>query len=151
MLKRPFIYSMVVIVIVTGFETRGGESSQEMKSDLGGVKVSEIEAFQWKHRLLVMDCLKPTFCDDQLTQFRAHPNENQERKLKLMKIKNHTGGQSLFQSDLSQSNPFQMVLMGLDGSIKQRFLKPTPMTSIYQVIDLMPMRRRELSPKPGSF
>jgi len=46
-----------------------------------------------------------------------------------------------------RSGPFQVYLIGKDGTVKLRSAEPVPVKDIFGLIDSMPMRRQEMESK----
>ena len=47
-------------------------------------------------------------------------------------------------ADYSVSGEFTVILIGKDGTEKERFSEPVEPASLFSIIDQMPMRRREI-------
>ena len=47
-------------------------------------------------------------------------------------------------ADYSVSEDFMVILIGRDGTEKERFSEPVEPASLFDIIDQMPMRRREM-------
>ena len=45
---------------------------------------------------------------------------------------------------LPQASDFQAVLIGKDGGVKARWAEPVSLNALYELIDAMPMRQREM-------
>ena len=55
-----------------------------------------------------------------------------------------TNSSDPLRDDYSVSDEFTVVLIGKDGTEKERFSKPVEPTSLFSIIDQMPMRCREM-------
>ena len=116
-----------------------------------------LDKHQWKDRLLLVisDSYKNTALQKQLTLFKNTEKELAERKLVVYQITpsdykkglqdiKPTKGSSLYQQYNQEKKDFKLILIGLDGGVKETYFSPTPPAKIYGVIDQMPMRQQEL-------
>ena len=51
--------------------------------------------------------------------------------------------------DVSVDKPFALLLIGKDTGVKMRREGPVPMAEVFNLIDSMPMRQREMRETPG--
>ena len=112
---------------------------------------------QWKDRLLlaISDSYENIALQKQLTLFKDTEKELIERKLLIYQItpsdykkglqnSKPLKGSSLYQQYNQEKKDFKLILIGLDGGVKETYFSPTPPAEIYGVIDQMPMRQQEL-------
>ena len=120
-----------------------------------------LDKHQWKDRLLlvIIDSYENTSLQKQLVLFKETEKELIERKLVVYHITPsdykeglHSSkplkGSSLYQKYNPEQKDFKLILIGLDGGVKESYFSPTPPSEIYGVIDQMPMRQQELRNKP---
>lgn len=117
-----------------------------------------INDLKWENRILIItgiDELDSAF-REQTALFRENDDQNRERDLILILLPNN--GTALASSEpISQSsagkildeyvdNPseFNLILIGKDGRVKFRTNQLISPNDIYQRIDRMPMRQREI-------
>lgn len=102
-------------------------------------KLLKLNDYKWQNRLLVVaDPETETFLKQQQL-FKKHPTQNIERKLLLF----YTEDKQILKELKLRTDKFSMVLIGLDGYVKNRYSDVTEMSEIYDVIDSMPMRQSE--------
>jgi hypothetical protein len=120
----------------------------------------ELSRHEWKNRVLLVltrDTLVPDYLE-QMESIFSDMEGLDERKLIIYKVqpsgyqKGDTKGKWIPSTELYQSfhqlgNTLEVVLIGLDGSVKHRTETLTPLTQIFSWIDSMPMRREELRRK----
>ena len=116
-----------------------------------------LDKHQWKDRLLlvIFDSYENTALQKQLTLFKDTEKELIERKLLIYQItpsdykeglqsSKPLKGSSLYQQYNPEKKEFKLILIGLDGGVKETYFSPTPPAEIYGVIDQMPMRQQEI-------
>jgi len=111
--------------------------------------------YQWQNRLLLVVTNK----DDQNTRMQLalmgeYNREVQDRKLIIIKVlpNGYYNDQSevwvtnsaLYSVYSSKKSAFQIFLIGLDGRVKLRTQHPVHPKEIFELIDQMPIRKREL-------
>jgi hypothetical protein len=109
-----------------------------------------LKPFQWKFRLVVVSA--PVATDPALVaQLRllAHDPEGQaDRDLKLIRLVGREGdgvdAQALRERLSMAPDRFELVLVGLDGTIALRRRQPLMLEELFARIDSMPMRREQL-------
>lgn len=124
-----------------------------------GMKAQSLENFRWKNRVLLLFTPQP---DDplfqqqyQLIQQSVEELADRQTVLFLVNPEGYLENSKIFvqrsESELLydrysvQPHQFEMVLVGLDGGEKYRAKNVvTPVSVILQLIDEMPMRKREL-------
>ncbi len=105
----------------------------------------DLDSYKWTNRLLVVNSSAEQGLSVQKKTFAADPAETSDRDLLLLPVSESES--ELWKKFRFQNGEFKMLLIGKDGTIKQEYLEPTPMGSIYNAIDAMPMRRREMNRK----
>lgn len=122
-----------------------------------------IQKHRWEHRILIVqttDVDSKKFVD-QLKTFKGQEKGLVERKLilyktienqfELISFKNTRPLNSGTISDrfrnkyLENNNDFKILLLGLDGGIKLQQEKILSIETLYNTIDAMPMRQREMN------
>jgi len=122
----------------------------------------DIQKHQWEHRILIVqttDANSEKFLD-QLQAFSGQEKGLIERKLILYKIignqfelldfKNskplHSGtiSEHLRHKYLENTSEFKILLLGLDGGIKLQQESILSIETLFNTIDAMPMRQREM-------
>lgn len=117
-----------------------------------------LSAYQWENRILIISASTANDPDytKQMEIFENDPASLNERDLILFKVfKNKAIGpknQQLGKDQLDflkeeyklKGVDFKLLLIGKDGTLKKTYLSSTPMKSINQVIDAMPMRKAEM-------
>ena len=118
--------------------------------------------FKWEYRILIIKELHTGSQEfkDQEEHFRNSNKEFKERKLLLLTISNDKytvfnfeTNSSMISGKLSEnmpktildnSNNFEVILIGLDGSIKLRQENILLKEDLFRIIDSMPMRISEM-------
>ena len=121
----------------------------------------DLAAHRWEHRVLlvmVSDTSSPALLR-QLADWQSQARGLEERKLVVYQL---SPGQarhglsphgkwsvpsSLYASYKQHESEFEVVLIGLDGGVKQRRTELLPCEELFAIIDGMPMRRAELRKK----
>lgn len=117
---------------------------------------------QWHHRVLVVKSLseKSEQLHEQLKAFENSEAALKERKLVLYKItadslsyvdftdstKNYSGkvSRNFAESNLKDQMDFEIILIGLDGTIKIHQYHLLTKDKLFSIIDAMPMRKNEI-------
>ena len=110
--------------------------------------------YQWKNRLVVINCGQNELeYQKQIELFASVNQQVKERDIKLILIKNQIArmpddskiiaGELLDYLDID-ANGFQVVLVGKDGGTKFTSSGLTSPSTIFALIDGMPMRRQEM-------
>ena len=119
-----------------------------------------LEEHKWKNRVLIINTIDTTASNftNQLKEFKDAFNKLKGRKLVIYQIinseytvvnylngkrKRGTVSQDL-KYFLVNNNPFEVVLIGLDGTIKLRTNQILKKENLFSIIDSMPMRRNEM-------
>ncbi|UZO79490.1 DUF4174 domain-containing protein [Aquimarina sp. ERC-38] len=117
-----------------------------------------LKKHQWNKRVILMmaDSFENKNLVTQIAYFKDQKKELSERKIIIYHVtpnyyrkeggKNHLelGQATIYQEYHRSSEDFSMVLIGLDGGVKKNFDQPQPPEVVYELIDSMPMRRREM-------
>ena len=127
------------------------------------------EHHQWEHRLLLV--FAPTDSNAmravQETAFEGHDSGFRERDLLVLTVMGQSRGtqravpgadpQPLTAAAARRlrdrfdvpDDAFRVVLVGKDGTEKRREAEPVPARSVFDTIDAMPMRQREMREQDG--
>lgn len=112
---------------------------------------------QWQHRLVLIFApseRSPAY-QQQMKAWEAHQAGWQERDLKLVEVlavgASRVDGQSMTAASAARlrhqfgidSDAFAVILIGKDGTEKQREQTPIEPTVLFRTIDAMPMRQQE--------
>ena len=128
-----------------------------------------LEAHQWEHRLLFV--FAPSAAADLLAaqedRFEGHDAGFRDRDLRLLTLRGPTEGtvragpgaearpltaaaaERLYGRFDVPADAFRAVLVGKDGTEKRRDAEPVTARSIFDTIDAMPMRQREMREDGG--
>lgn len=123
------------------------------------IHTQNIKSHQWENRLLLVitDDINNEIYKNQITELKNNDKGLKERKLLVYQIKKDSYKKGLLEnSDWQKSTdlyktyrktntPFEILLIGLDGGIKLRQSKLLNCKYLFSIIDVMPMRRSELS------
>ena len=117
-----------------------------------------LEAYRWQNRLMLV--FAPAEDDPRLARqialSRAHADGLADRDLllmevigdKKMRIEGHAGSaadaRALRDRHNVASDEFAVILIGKDGGTKRREARPFEAEDLFETIDAMPMRRREM-------
>jgi hypothetical protein len=115
---------------------------------------------QWKNRILLVlttDTLAPDY-HQQMDSILSDPEGLEERKLIIYKVipsgyqegianRKWIHSTDLYKKYHQSGNTLEVLLIGLDGSVKHQTQSLVPLTQIFSWIDIMPMRREELRRK----
>jgi hypothetical protein len=118
---------------------------------------------QWKNRILLVlasDTLSPEY-QQQMEALRSDSEGLDERKLIIYSVApfGYQAGMdssewihstNLFRNFHQEGNTHEVILIGLDGSVKHRSRTLTPLAQIFSWIDSMPMRREEIRRKQAA-
>ena len=117
-----------------------------------------LDDLRWKNRLLIVvhDEASKTFAERQIESWRADQAGTDERELLLITVEPNGSGTigpdklrpsvagGIFARFHRPGRDFEVILVGKDGTEKERWHEPVPMTEVFGLIDAMPMRRREM-------
>ncbi|MDQ3555900.1 MAG: DUF4174 domain-containing protein [Gemmatimonadota bacterium] len=114
------------------------------------MRSSPLHSFRWRNRPLLV--FAPSAVDprlaEQVQRVEAKRAGFEERDMVLLEIT--TGGESradgaaLRERFRIKEDVFAVVLVGKDGTEKCRWTEPVEMRELWELIDAMPMRRREM-------
>jgi hypothetical protein len=121
----------------------------------------ELQRYQWKRRPLLICAPSPKHPDYQAQErfMTGQADKIVDRDMVIghlfQKGPSHMGGKPLSEETVESlygalqvsREDFYLVLVGKDGTVKLRLNEPTEMTKIYEVIDAMPMRQKEMRQK----
>lgn len=121
-------------------------------------EAQDIGSYKWKNRILlvVFHGIDSKVLKTQLEDLKNHRQGIEERYLKVIQVmpdcykigifENSSWIQSkkLYQDYSRSSKAFQVILIGLDGSVKIRKNTLFKTKDIFLTIDAMPMRKTEL-------
>jgi hypothetical protein len=133
----------------------------------GALNAQPLSSHQWKNRVLLV--LAPDLESEayfqQLAAWRKDPEGLLERKLIIYHVlpnqfalETPSDGEIspdwktadfLYQKYATAENPFQVLLIGLDGTVKLQQNHLLSLEQLFSMIDGMPMRRRELKDEKG--
>lgn len=121
-----------------------------------GLQADVLESYQWQHRLVVVSAqsTRAPALEQQKAQAAKDAAGWADRKLRLLTIVGGVvkendaivasdGDRVLDRLRLDQDS-FNVVLVGLDGTVKLRQSSPLSNRQLFSMIDAMPMRREEL-------
>ena len=125
---------------------------------------SKLKKHRWQNRILVLktDSKQNDNFVNQLQELKQHKVGLIERKLVLYTVIEDMVYFDNFKSkdpasyklndldelsDIFGSEDYEIILIGLDGGIKVRDIQKTSIKQLFEIIDVMPMRRRELKNK----
>jgi hypothetical protein len=128
-----------------------------------------LEAHQWEHRLLFV--FAPPAAGDRLgaqeNRFEGHDAGFRDRDLRLLVLRGPDAGtvraapgaepqsltaaaaERLYERFDVPGDAFRVLLVGKDGTEKRRDAEPVTARSIFDTIDAMPMRQREMREESG--
>ncbi len=91
----------------------------------------DLNQYQWKNRILIVTAPNQgnEKSEIQIEDFNSYQDMTDERDLILLK---------------NEGDHFEVRLVGKDGGLKNTWSDPVPMMDIFNIIDSMPMRAREM-------
>jgi len=118
-----------------------------------------LKDFQWENRLLIIyaDDQKSSYLQEQLTEIIQKQEDYNERNLKVIILKNQKV--EIWKSNENQlldfhqitkklkidtKQSYQNLLIGKDGGVKLKSSVPISNAKLFETIDAMPMRQREM-------
>ncbi len=118
----------------------------------------EIKEYRWKNRLVILaaDTKENEHLKKQISNLEADPEGLNIRKIIVISLipgmqktgitkSNYQEIQKGNSSFLSTEDPFSFYLIGLDGGIKYRSNTVVENETLFNLIDVMPMRRQEIA------
>ncbi|MFP4227281.1 MAG: DUF4174 domain-containing protein [Salinivenus sp.] len=123
-----------------------------------------LDDYRWEHRLVFVFAPTDTAgaVESQRRQFRNARDGFRDRDLLLIMLSGSRGGtlhpapeepgrpltraatQRLYDQFDVPEDAYRVVLVGKDGTEKRREAEPIPVRSLFETIDAMPMRQREM-------
>ena len=115
-----------------------------------------IEDFQWKNRLILIGGSNADLVKQQSDTFRVQTKENEERKLLIFQWNSQKKAfyepkKGFVLKEANFNNEFEVKLIGLDGSVKNKETAVINPQKVFDLIDSMPMRRQELKKRINSY
>ncbi|WP_375581249.1 DUF4174 domain-containing protein [Marivirga tractuosa] len=125
-------------------------------------QITNLDDFQWKNRLLIIyaDDQKSSQLEEQLAKISINKEGYKERELKVILLKkekvdiwnlneNHQLDfhQIIKELKIEENQPYENLLIGKDGGVKLRSNSPFSNEKLFNTIDAMPMRQREMKDK----
>jgi len=122
-------------------------------------QITSLDDFQWKNRLLIIYLAdqKSAQLKKQLDEIEQIEKGYKERDLKIILLKNQKVeiwksnknhnlqfNQIIKELDIDESKYYQNLLIGKDGGVKLRSNSPISNVNLFNTIDAMPMRQREM-------
>jgi len=122
-------------------------------------QIESLNDFQWKNRLLIIYAMSDnrSQLENQLTYIENAKNDYQERDLKVIILQNQEvtiwnssathqleSNQIIKDLNISSEKSYQNLLIGKDGGVKLRKDTPISNQELFNTIDAMPMRQREM-------
>lgn len=164
--SRELMTLMFSLIILSGFNNTKSSRMKINKENKPGFNLSlkinnikdvnqnsmDIKEFRWVYRIICIEAIDKKEAVQQLASFNKLKKENVERKLKFfVKVSNafFEGLEMNQVADIKnfpiklKSQKFSIILIGLDGGIKNRWHEQVNATEIYGKIDAMPMRMGE--------
>ncbi len=121
---------------------------------LGATLQNPLQEYQWKNRLLVVNCgEEEQQYRKQIDLFLSVNQQVKERDLKMILIKHRIAlmpdGERIAADDILKhlhldEDKYGLVLIGKDGGVKFESRNLTSPSTIFTLIDGMPMRRQEM-------
>ena len=113
---------------------------------------------QWQHRILLIfaPSEQSPLYQQQQQAWQSRTEDMQERDLKLVEVlaigASRVDGQLMSAASADRlrnqfgvaPEDFAVILVGKDGTEKQRFSQPVDLSDIFSTIDTMPMRQQEM-------
>ena len=122
-----------------------------------------LDTYRWENRLILIVAENPKDgkIEEQLKLFQHDQEALTDRKFLIFKIDpkgstlygpslnpvQNTENKNLYEEFVSDSMPFQILLIGLDGGVKMKRTRITDPSVFFSEIDTMPMRRNEMRGK----
>ena len=127
------------------------------------ITAQDLSKLHWKNRILIVnfDAFDQKNYEDQMRDLKSNLDGLIERKLVIYQIHSNTykvgfneksKWQKISHNDLrslkkKSETGFLVTLIGLDGGIKKQQSTVLSTTELFKIIDIMPMRVRELKRK----
>ena len=125
---------------------------------MSNANAQDLKSHQWENRivLLLTKDLKDTSYKRQVSEFYENEYGLNDRKIivyhitldafkKGLKGDKWQKGTTKFMTYKKSNSPFEVILIGLDGGIKLQQSEFLTAKKLFEVIDVMPMRKDEMS------
>jgi hypothetical protein len=130
-----------LIAILSAFFLRPTHAGGKMFQSINSMKSKvDLDRYRWKNRLLLIFSQDQNKINQQIR--KLDEKKNQDRDL-LIFIFNQIDSKLREELEVT-SDDFSALLIGKDGGIKSRSREIKDGTFYYNLIDRMPMRRREM-------
>jgi pyruvate/oxaloacetate carboxyltransferase len=115
-------------------------------------KAYELRDFEWKNRLVLIGGENLDMIENQALEFLKMSSKNNDRKLLIFQWNDkyqafYEREKDYILKESNYKNDFEIRLYGLDGGVKDQREEMVRPQRIYDQIDSMPMRIRELRNK----
>lgn len=156
---QGYVYSQPFIAMSDSSNLPHSQSSEvattSSRSQGGEFKLSD---YQWQHRILLVFAPSTGSSEyqQQMQAWQADAAGTNDRDLKLVQIMG-TGDSQVDERSLSSAaaerlrqqfgitaEEFTVILVGKDGTEKQRSQTPIDLAALFRTIDAMPMRQQEM-------
>ncbi|WP_157686845.1 DUF4174 domain-containing protein [Nonlabens sp. Hel1_33_55] len=121
----------------------------------------DLKNHQWKNRIVLvlsndaanehykaqiadLKSVKEECAERKLVMYQVLPSEVRLQKFDGSKSEKWNESSDLFKEFMQKDDEFKMVLIGLDGSVKEERNEPMSSKELFDIIDSMPMREREM-------
>lgn len=104
---------------------------------------NDLASYQWKNRVLVLlaDSADDADFKKEMEQIRAHRSEQDDRHLVILE---ETSAKGEWHEHFKVKSGFAAILIGKDGGEKWRRHHAFDLSEVFEKIDAMPMRQREM-------
>lgn len=122
-------------------------------------QIKSLDDFQWENRLLIIytEGKNSSPLEEQLAEISRNKNGYKDRDLKVILLKDKEIEiwdseqsiqlefmQIIKELNINQNKSYQNLLIGKDGGVKLRSNSPISNEKLFDTIDAMPMRQREM-------
>lgn len=121
----------------------------------------DLQNYQWKNRIVLVlsddsgsdkfiqqiaDLKKASqgCAERKLVMYQFIPNEVHSNSFDGAESKKWTSASDLYTKFMKKGDDFKFVLIGLDGSVKEKRTEPMPTQELFDIIDGMSMRQAEM-------
>lgn len=162
-MRHPSIMIPVVLPLLLG--AFDGETRSSAEGTVNGQDIN-VDDFKWKHRPLLIFASSDDVREyqDQIVGVNTHLPQLRDRDMVVIQIasaetgtfrgrlQRHDDGRALSAVAVCRlrkeyniaPHEFAVILVGKDGTVKVRRGEPQPMSALFELIDSMPMRQREM-------
>ncbi len=153
-MKKRFVLSLIILIIsFAGCK----KEEKEMKTDMP-IKEINLQSYKWENRplLIFTESEKSKLYQSQMKEFEGNERCIDERDMILISIFSNEEVQidnkkyfldnynELLKKFSFDKSDFALILIGKDGTVKLKSEKPIEANKIFDLIDSMPMRKREM-------